>query len=130
MPKSPLLEQVREVLRLRHYSIRTEEAYVHAIRRFILYHHKHHPREMGVDEVRQYLSHLATDGNVAASTQNVVLCALLFLYRQVLAIDLPNIENVERAKRPKRVLVVFTPTEAMRVLAKLQATNLMMASLL
>ena len=62
MPKSPLLEQVREVLRLRHYSIRTEEAYVHAIRRFILYHHKHHPREMGVDEVRQYLSHLATDG--------------------------------------------------------------------
>ncbi len=67
------------------------------IRRFILYHRKRHLREIGVDEVRQYLSHLATDGNVAASTQNVALCALLFLYRQVLAIDLPLIENVERA---------------------------------
>jgi site-specific recombinase XerD len=89
MPKSLLLDQVREVLRLRHYSIRTEEAYVQTIRRFILYHRKRHPREMGVDEIRQYLSHLATDGNVAASTQNVALCALLFLYRQVLQIDLP-----------------------------------------
>ncbi len=78
MSKSPLLDQVREVLRLRHYSIRTEEAYVQTIRRFILYHRKRHPREMGVDEIRQYLSHLATDGNVAASTQNVALCALLF----------------------------------------------------
>src|SRR6266536_105058 len=84
MPKSPLLQQVREVLRLRHYSIRTEEPYVLAIRRFIIYHRKRHPREMGVDEIRQYLSHLATDGKVAASTQNVALCALLFLYRQVL----------------------------------------------
>ncbi|MDQ3174169.1 MAG: phage integrase N-terminal SAM-like domain-containing protein [Acidobacteriota bacterium] len=66
------------------------------IRRFILHHQKRHPREMGVDEIRQYLSHLATDGNVAASTQNVALCALLFLYRQVLKINLPLIENVER----------------------------------
>jgi site-specific recombinase XerD len=111
MRKSPLLDQVREVLRLRHYSIRTEEAYVQTIRRFILYHRKRHPREMGVDEIRQYLSHLATDGKVAASTQNVALCALLFLYRQVLEIDLPLVENVERAKRPKRVPVVFTPDQ-------------------
>ena len=81
MPKSLLLEEVREIIRLLHYSIRTEEAYVQTIRRFILYHHKRHPREMGVDEIRQNLSHLATDGNVAASTQNVALCALLFLYR-------------------------------------------------
>ena len=121
MPKS-LLYQVREVLRLRHYSIRTEEAYVQTIRRFILYHRKRHPRGMGVDEIRQYLSHLATDGKVAASTQNVALCALLFLYRQVLEIDLPNIENVERAKRPKRVPVVFTPEEARRVLANSRHT--------
>jgi hypothetical protein len=78
MSKSPLLDKVREVIRLRHYSIRTEEAYVQTMRRFILYHRKRHPREMGVDEIRQYLSHLATDGNVAASTQNVALCALLF----------------------------------------------------
>ncbi len=130
MSKSPLLDQVREVLRLRHYSIRTEEAYVQTIRRFILYHRKRHPREMGVDEIRQYLSHLATDGNVAASTQNVALCALLFLYRQVLAIDLPLIENVERAKGPKRVPVVFTPGEVRRVLANIHGTHLMMASLL
>ncbi len=111
MPSSRLLDQVREVLRLRHYSIRTEEAYVQAIRRFILFHRKRHPREMGVDEIRPYLSHLASDGKVAASTQNVALCALLFLYRQVLEIDLPLVENVERAKRPKRVPVVFTPDQ-------------------
>ena len=75
MPKSPTFDQVREVLRLRHCSICTEEAYVQAIRRFILFHRKRHPREMGVDEIRQYLSHLAIDLNVAASTQNVGLCA-------------------------------------------------------
>ena len=130
MPKSLLLDEVRKVIRLLHYSIRTEEAYVQTIRRFILYHHKRHPRDMGVDEIRQYLSHLATDGNVAASTQNVALCALLFLYRQVLEIDLPLIENVERAKRPKRVPVVFTPGEVRRVLANIHGTHLMMASLL
>ncbi|MGH9883480.1 MAG: integron integrase [Pyrinomonadaceae bacterium] len=130
MPKSKLLDQIREVLRLRHYSIRTEEAYVQAIRRFILYHQKRHPREMGVDEIRQYLAHLAIEGNVAASTQNVALCALLFLYRQVLAIDLPFIENIERAKRPKRVPVVFTPQEVRRVLENLHGTHWMMASLL
>jgi integron integrase len=130
MPKSPLLDKIREVIRLRHYSIRTEEAYVQTIRRFILYHRKRHPREMGVNEIRQYLSQLATEGKVAASTQNVALCALLFLYRQVLEIDLPNIENVERAKRPKRVPVVFTPDEARRILARIHGTHLLMASLL
>src|SRR5438552_4601580 len=88
------------------------------------------PRDMGVDEIRQYLSHLATDGNVAASTQNVALCALLFLYRQVLEIDLPLIENVERAKRPKRVPAVFTPGAVRRVLANIHGTHLMMASVL
>nr|MBA3715953.1 phage integrase N-terminal SAM-like domain-containing protein [Pyrinomonadaceae bacterium] len=81
---SQLLDEVRATLRLRHYSIRTETAYVAIIRRFILYHHKRHPQEMGVDEIRQYLSHLAVDGQVAASTQNVALSALLFLYQQVL----------------------------------------------
>jgi len=79
MPQLSLLDQVRATIRLRHYSIRTEEAYVNIIRRFILYHQKRHPREMGVDEIRQYLSHLATDQAVAASTQNVALSALLFL---------------------------------------------------
>jgi len=94
VPQPSLLDQVRAVLRLKHYSIRTEEAYVQVIRRFILYHRKQHPREMGVDEIRQYLSHLATDENVAASTQNVALSALLFLYREVLQIALPLVEGV------------------------------------
>jgi integron integrase len=129
-PKPPLLDQVRSIIRLRHYSIRTEEAYVNVIRRFIIYHKKRHPREMGVDEIRQYLSHLATDGNVAASTQNVALSALLFLYREVLLIELPLIEGVERAKRPQRIPVVLTIEEVKRVLAVLPGTHHLMASLL
>lgn len=128
--KLSLLDQVRAAVRLRHYSIRTEETYVNVVRRFILYHGKRHPKEMGVDEIRQYLSHLATDENVAASTQNVALSALLFLYREVLLIDLPFIEGVERAKRPQRVPVVLTTEEVKRVLAGLSGTHHLMASLL
>lgn len=123
MPQPRLLDQVRSAIRLRHYSIRTEEAYLNVIRRFILYHHKRHPKEMGVDEIRQYLSHLATDEHVAASTQNVALAALLFLYRQVLQIDLPLIEGVERAKRPKRIPVVLTSEEVQRVLTRVSGTH-------
>lgn len=125
-----LLDQVRSAIPLRHYSIRTEEAYVNVIRRFILYHQKRHPKEMGVDEIRQYLSHLATEDHVAASTQNVALSALLFLYREVMLIDLPLIEGVERAKRPQRIPVVLTPEEVKRVLAQLTGTHHLMASLL
>ncbi|HEX8845334.1 MAG TPA: integron integrase [Pyrinomonadaceae bacterium] len=128
--KPSLLDQVRSAIRLRHYSIRTEEAYVNVIRRFILYHRKRHPREMGADEIRQYLSHLATDEHVAASTQNVALAALLFLYREVLLLELPLVEGVERAKRPQRVPVILTPEEVRRVLAKLSGTHHLMASLL
>ncbi len=127
---SQLLDEVRATLRLRHYSIRTEEAYVACIRRFILYHKKRHPRDMGVDEIRQYLSHLATDNQVAASTQNVALSALLFLYKEVLQVELPLIDGVKRAKRPQRVPVVLTPDEVKRVLAHLTATHHLMASLL
>lgn len=127
---SPLLEQVRTAIRLRHYSIRTEEAYINFIRRFILFHGKRHPREMGAHEIRQFLSHLAVEGHVAASTQNVALSALLFLYREVLQIELPLIEGVERAKRPKRVPVVLTRDEVERVLAQLEGTHHLMASLL
>ena len=130
MAQTPLLDQVRAAIRLRHYSIRTEEAYVNVIRRFILYHQKRHPREMGVDEIRQYLSHLATDRQVAASTQNVALAALLFLYREVLQIELPLVEGVERAKRPQRIPVVLTADEVKRVLARITGTHHMMASLL
>lgn len=125
-----LLDQVRSAIRLRHYSIRTEEAYLQVIRRFILYHHKRHPKEMGADEIRQYLSHLASDENVAASTQNVALSALLFLYREVMQIDLPQIEGVERAKRTRRVPVVLTVEEVKKVLASMTGTHHLMASLL
>jgi integron integrase len=128
--KPSLLDQVRSALRLRHYSIRTEEAYINAIRHFIIYHRKRHPKEMGVDEIRQYLSHLATDMNVAASTQNVALSALLFLYRDVLQIELPLVEGVERAKRPQRIPVVLTIEEVKRVLAEMSGTHHLMASLL
>jgi len=128
--KLPLLEQVRRALRVKHYSIRTEDAYVQFIKRFILFHHKRHPSEMGADEIRQYLSYLANEGRVAASTQNQALSALLFLYRVVLDVDLPFIEGIERAKRPLRVPVVLTPEEAARIISNLEGVYKLMASLL
>jgi site-specific recombinase XerD len=115
-PNPSLLDQVCSVIRLRHYSIRTEEAYVQIIKRFILFHKKRHPLEMGVEEIRQYLSHLANVGQVSASTQNQALSALLFLYREVLGAELPFIDVVERAKRPARVPVVLTKEEVSHVL--------------
>ncbi|MGA9997485.1 MAG: integron integrase [Pyrinomonadaceae bacterium] len=129
-PKPTLLNQVRENLRLKHYSIRTEDAYVQAIRHFILYHHKRHPKEMGVDEIRQYLSHLATQGQVSASTQNVALAALLFLYREVLGREMDFIDGIERAKQPIRVPTVLTQEEVNRLLSHLTGIHHLMASLL
>ena len=128
--KPPLLEQVRRCLRLRHYSIRTEQAYAQWVKRFILFHHKRHPKEMGAEEIRRYLSHLATDGKVAASTQNQALSVLLFLYRDVLGVELPYVEGIERARRPARVPVVLTREEAERVLARVGGTYRLMAGLL
>jgi integron integrase len=114
---SPLLTQVRQVLRLRHMSRSTEKSYLYYILDYIYFHNKRHPQEMGVDEIRAYLSHLAIQKNVAGSTQNVALSALLFLYRQVLKSDLPDIDNIERARRPKRLPVVLTRREVQEVLA-------------
>lgn len=128
--KLPLLEQVRHQIRLKHYSIRTEEAYVQAIKRFILFHGKRHPSVMSTEEIRQYLSHLATEGQVSASTQNQALSALLFLYREVLGMELPFIDGIERAKRPVRVPTVLTREEVARVLAHLSGTHHLMASIL
>ena len=130
MEKSKLLDQVRSVARLRHLSLRTEQAYSDWIRRFILFHRKRHPAEMGADEVRQFLSHLAVEGKVAASTQNVALCALLFLYRDVLGVELPYVDEIERAKRPVRVPVVFTRREVEGLLAQISGTYRLIASLL
>ena len=107
MEKPPkLLDQVREAIRVRHYSIRTEKSYISWIRQYILFHDKIHPREMGEREVSSFLSYLASQRNVVASTQNQALSAILFLYRVVLGIELDWLEDVVRAKKPDRVLVV------------------------
>lgn len=125
-----LLDEVREKARLLHLSYRTEETYVSAIRRFILFHGRRHPRDMGVEEIRAYLAYLALEERVAASTQNVALHALLFLYREVLGVELPDVGELERARGPKKVPVVFTREEAQRVLAGLRGHHWLMASLL
>jgi len=109
MPK--LLEEVRGLIRTRHYSYRTEEAYLYWIRQYILFHGKRHPAEMGPAEVSQFLTHLAVKREVAASTQNQALAALLFLYRNVLQQDLPWLENVTRAKQPAHIPLVLTRAE-------------------
>ncbi len=129
-PKKKLLDQVRDVIRLKHYSIRTEEAYVNWIRRYILFHNKRHPREMGSREIEAFLTHLAVNGNVAASTQNQAFNALLFLYREVLKIQLDDSINAVRAKKPKRLPVVLTKEEVRQVIDAMSNTHQLMAKLL
>lgn len=130
-PQQPrLLDQVRQCIRLKHMSMKTEESYVYYIREFILYHNKRHPKEMGVEEIRAYLSYLAVEKNVAASTQNVARNALLFLYKKVLEIDLPFIDKIETAKRPERVPVVLARNEIQAILANLDGVYHLMASVL
>lgn len=124
-----LLDQVREIIRIKHYSIRTEQAYVQWIRRYILHHGKRHPRDMGAMEVSAFLSSLAITANVSASTQNQALNAILFLYRDVLKITLSWLDNVQRAKRPRHLPVVLTREEVKRVLAGLDGTVWLMAAL-
>ncbi len=125
-----LLDRVREKIRLKHYSLRTEEAYTDWIRRFILHHGKRHPDGMGAVEVEAFLTHLAVAGKVAASTQNQAKSALLFLYREVLEIDLPWLDNVERAKAPKRLPVVLTRDEVHAILNRLIGTHRLIGGLL
>lgn len=125
-----LLDQVRDRIRFKQYSIRTERAYVDWIRQFILFHGKRHPAEMGAAEVEAFLTHLAVAGNVAASTQNQALSALLFLYREVLATDLPWLDGVARAKKPARLPVVLTREEVRATLAHLEGRHWLIASLL
>ena len=125
-----LLDRVRWHLRSKRYSIRTEEVYVDWVRRFIIFHHKRHPDEMGEEEISGFLSYLAVEKNVAASTQNQAFSALLFLYQQVLDRKLDFIDDVQRVKRPAKVPVVFTPAEARAVLAHLKGEYRLMAELL
>lgn len=113
------MKQVRQVLRTRRYSLRTEETYLHWIRRLILFHGKRHPRDMGAPEVEVFLSDLAVRLNVAASTQNLALSAVLFLYRDVLGVELPWLTEVTRAKKPQRMPTVLSKMEASRLLDRL-----------
>ncbi|HEX5959847.1 MAG TPA: integron integrase [Rhodanobacteraceae bacterium] len=129
-PPPRLLDEVRGRLRVRHYSLRTEQAYVGWIRRFIIANGKRHPRDLGGREVEAFLTDLATRGMVAAGTQNQALSALLFLYREVLQQDLPWMSDIVRAKRPRRLPVVLTRDEVNRLLAQLQGRDWLMASLL
>jgi len=131
LPTQPrLFDEVRNVARMRHLSMRTEQAYLQWIRRFILFHRKRHPREMREAEIREFISHLAVHGRVAASTQTVALSALLFLYRDVLKLELPYVSNIERAQKPKRLPVVFTRNETKRILANLEGSYWLIGSLL
>ncbi len=124
-----LLDQVRDVLRAKHYSYRTEEAYVDWIRRFILFHNKRHPAEMGAPEIQAFLTYLATERKVSASTQNQALSALLFLYREVLHKEIDTI-LLSSAKRPERLPAVLTREEVRRLLSHLTGVHKLMAQLL
>ena len=120
---SKLLDNVRNVLRVRHYSYQTEKTYVHWIRQFIFFHKVTHPAEVGAAEVEAFLTHLAVERNVAASTQNQALAALLFLYREVLSVDLPWLDKFTPAKKSDRVPVVLTKEEVKLIINQLTGTN-------
>jgi site-specific recombinase XerD len=124
-----LLDRLREALRARHYSPRTEQTYCHWVKRFIFFHHVRHPAEMGEPEVNAFLTSLATKGKVSASTQNQALSALLFLYRYVLDRPLGQLGEVVRARKPHRLPVVLTRQEVRAVLSRLEGDKWLMASL-
>lgn len=130
-PPRKLLDQLRDHLRTKHYSLRTEEAYVAWVRRFILFHNKRHPGEMGPAEINQFISHLAIERHMAASSQNQALSAIVFLYRHVLAIDLEGAGlNTVRPQKPKRIPTVLSKAEAKRVIARMDGVYRIMAQLM
>lgn len=128
--KPKILDQLRNKIRRYNYSIRTEKAYVDWNKRFILFHNKKHPKDMGSFEVEQFLSHLAVKMNVAASTQNQALSAILFLYKDVLEIELPWLKNVKRAKKPEKLPVVFSKNEVVAVMSSMEGIHWIMANIL
>jgi len=129
-PKPKLLDQVRQAIRTRHYSVKTEEAYAGWVKRFIFFHHKRHPMEMGEPEIARFLSSLASESHVSASTQNQALNALVFLYNHVLEKKIGLIEGVVRAKRSRRLPVVLTKDEVKMILKSLGGPSWLMAMLL
>jgi integron integrase len=128
--KRGLLAEVQARIRARHMSLRTEKTYLHWIRRYIRHHHRRHPRDMGAPEIEDFLSSLALKHQVAASTQNQALAALLFLYREVLEFKLPWMTEIVRAKRPQRLPVVLTRAEVNRVLSRLEGIEWLVVSTL
>lgn len=128
--KPRLLDQVRQQIRIRNYSIRTEKIYAEWIKRYIRFHTYRHPVEMGAVEVEAFLTHLAVTRNVAAATQNQALAALLFLYKEVLKVEFPWLEGVVRAKKPAHLPTVLTREEVARVLAEISGVHGLVASLL
>jgi len=122
-----LLDQVRNKIRALHYARTTEKSYCHWVRRFILFHNKRHPKDMGKAEVEAFLTHLAVVDNVAASTQNQALAAILFLYQKVMEMEIEWLDNVVRAKKPKRIPGVFWQDEISSVLSHLSGTAWLMA---
>jgi site-specific recombinase XerD len=130
-PRPPkLLDRVREIIRIKHYSYRTEETYVFWIRRYILFHDQQHPKDMNSAETEAFLSHLAIKENLAASTQNQALSALLLLYREILKIELNTPVDALRAKRPRYLPTVFTKEEAFEVIRHLSGTYQLIVQLL
>ena len=125
-----LLDLVRGKIRLKHYSIRTEQAYVDWIKRYILHFDKVHPKDLGAAQVEQFLTHLAVVGKVSASTQNQAKSALLFLYKEVLRLELPWLDKVQQAKAPKRLPVVLSQVEVQKILGNLDGTHHLIVSLL
>lgn len=130
MAERKLLDRVTDVARLRHLSLRTEETYRNWIRRFILFHGKRHPLDLDAEAVRRFLTHLAVQDRVAASTQNQAFNALLFLYRQVLKVELPDVAGVERARPSKNLPVVFTKEESNSIIIHLKGEPRLIVSLL
>ena len=130
MPQPKLLDRIRETMRLKHMSIRTEEAYVYWIKQFILFHNKRNPETMGAPEIRSYLSHLAKDKDVSASTQNLALNSIMFLYTHVVKKEIGSLKEIERANRPKRLPIVFSQNEVLIILSTMKETPQLVAGLL
>ena len=130
MPEPKLLDKVRLELRTKYYSVKTEKSYVNWIKRFILFHNKRHPNDMEAEEVKQFLNHLAVDKHVSASTQNQALCSILFLYKNVLGKNFGWMEDLVKAKRSKRIPVVFTRSEVREVFKHLDGVIKLICSLL
>lgn len=130
MAQSPFLEEIRNILRTKHYSIQTEKTYLLWIKRFILFNQKRHPKDMGEQEVTNFLSHLAVNRHVTSSTQNLALCAIVFMYKHVFERELTLLPDTVRARAPKRVPTVLSHEEALSIISQMSSKYRLMFSLL